>query len=186
MPNDKTPFNTVGNLAADPELRYTQSGTPVCNARLACTPTSYDKQSGQYKDEPTVYWPLTIWREAAEHASESFQKGSRVIVIGEVKNKPYTDRDGNQRDSFYVKVDEIGPSTRYGTTTFTKATRNNQGAAPRNQGGTPQGAPQGGGDPWASQGTPAPRPTNTQRQPQPAAAQDDPWGSAPADDDPWG
>ena len=144
---NETNVTVVGNLTADPELRFTQSGIAVCNFTVASTPRTWDKGSGQWKDGDTLFLPCSIWRDAAEHCAESLTKGTRVIVQGRLQQRSYDDREGNKRTSYEVAVDEVGPSLLRATAVVTRAT---SGAQPGRQPAArqPAGRPQAA-DPWA-------------------------------------
>ncbi|MDU5962640.1 MAG: single-stranded DNA-binding protein, partial [Dermabacter sp.] len=114
MAND-TVITVVGNLTADPELRFTNSGIPVASFTVASTPRTFDRQSGEWKDGEALFLRCSIWRDAAENVAESLTKGTRVIVQGRLQQRSYTDREGNNRTSIELQVDEIGPSLRYAT-----------------------------------------------------------------------
>jgi len=152
-----TTITVVGNLTADPELRFTPSGAAVANFTVASTPRIYDRQSGEWKDGEALFLRCNIWREAAENVAESLTRGSRVIVTGRLKQRSFETREGEKRTVVEVEVDEIGPSLRYATAKVNKASR----------GG-------GGGGGFGSSG--GSRTTASAS----AAASDDPWGSAPA------
>ena len=154
-----TTITVVGNLTADPELRFTPSGAAVANFTVASTPRIYDRQSGDWKDGEALFLRCNIWREAAENVAESLTRGSRVILTGRLKQRSFETKEGEKRNVMEVEVDEIGPSLRYATAKVNKANRGGGG------GGFGGGAPSGGGS--------APRGNA-------AAAQEDPWGSAPA------
>ena len=141
---NETNVTVVGNLTADPELRFAQSGIAVCNFTVASTPRTWDKGSGQWKDGDTLFLPCSIWRDAAEHCAESLTKGTRVIVQGRLQQRSYDDREGNKRTSYEVAVDEVGPSLRYATAVVTRATTGGGKPAPRQHAGRPQPT-----DPWA-------------------------------------
>jgi single-strand DNA-binding protein len=101
----------VGNLVADPDLRFTPSGVAVCKFRVLTTPRVKDGDS--WKDgEPSGY-NVTAWRELAEHAAESFTKGDRVIVFGELEIRQYDDKEGNRRTSVDLTADALGPELRF-------------------------------------------------------------------------
>lgn len=173
MAND-TPVTIIGNLTADPELRFTQSGIAVANFTIASTPRVFDKQANEWKDGEALFMRSTIWRDAAENVAESLEKGSRVIASGRLVQRAFTDREGNNRTAVELEVDEIGPSLKYATARPAKVDRRAQGGqgggfssgqggyapAPQNgpqgggQGGygAPQGRAQQGGDPWAGNG----------------------------------
>ncbi|MDT5147829.1 MAG: single-strand DNA-binding protein [Mycobacterium sp.] len=160
-----TTITVVGNLTADPELRFTPSGAAVANFTVASTPRIYDRQSGEWKDGEALFLRCNIWREAAENVAESLTRGSRVIVTGRLKQRSFETREGEKRTVFEVEVDEIGPSLRYATAKVNKASRSGGGGG---GGGFGSGGGGGGGGsrqaaPQASGGT-----------------GDDPWGSAPA------
>ncbi len=114
-------ITVVGNLTADPELRYTQNGLPVVNFTIASTPRVFDRASGEYKDGDPLFLRASCWREFAEHVAGSLVKGSRVIASGRLKQRTYQDREGTPRTAIELEVDEIGPSLRYATATVTRA-----------------------------------------------------------------
>lgn len=148
MAND-TVITVIGNLTADPELRFTQSGLAVASFTVASTPRTFDRQSGEWKDGEALFLRCSIWRDAAENVAESLEKGTRVVVQGRLKQRSYTDREGNNRTSIELDVDEIGPSLRYATAKPTKVQRGGGGGfggqRGGGQGGGFGGGPQGGG-----------------------------------------
>ena len=146
MAND-TVITVVGNLTADPELRFTNSGIPVASFTVASTPRTFDRQSGEWKDGEALFLRCSIWRDAAENVAESLAKGTRVIVQGRLQQRSYTDREGNNRTSIELQVDEIGPSLRYATA---KPTRTQRGGG--NFGGGFNGGNNGGGNYGGGQG----------------------------------
>ncbi|MEV5960571.1 single-stranded DNA-binding protein [Kribbella sp. NPDC051952] len=180
----ETVVTLVGNLVDDPELRFTPSGAAVANFRIASTPRTYDRQSGEWKDGESLFLSCSVWRQAAENVAESLQRGMRVIVQGRLKSRSYDDREGNKRTVFEIDVDEVGPSLRSATAKVTRAMRSgpggeggggNFGGGGGNQGGGGfGGGGQGGGapqqnDPWAT-----PQGGGGQAA---AAPQNDPWAS---------
>jgi single-strand DNA-binding protein len=160
-----TTITVVGNLTADPELRFTPSGAAVANFTVASTPRTFDRQSGEWKDGEALFLRCAIWREAAENVAESLTRGSRVIVTGRLKQRSFETREGEKRTVVEVEVDEIGPSLRYATAKVNKASRSGSGG-----GGGGFGAGGGSRQPAQAGGAAAGG----------AAAGDDPWGSAPA------
>ena len=110
-----TTITVVGNLTADPELRFTPSGAAVANFTVASTPRIYDRQTGEWKDGEALFLRCNIWREAAENVAESLTRGARVIVTGRLKQRSFETREGEKRTVVEVEVDEIGPSLRYAT-----------------------------------------------------------------------
>jgi len=119
----ETALTVVGNLVSDPELRFTQSGSAVCNFRVASTPRRFDKASEQWVDGETLFLSCTVWRQAAEHAAQSLQKGTRVVLAGSLRARSYETAEGERRTVFEVEVEEVGPSLRYATATVTRAAR---------------------------------------------------------------
>ncbi|MGQ7313394.1 single-stranded DNA-binding protein [Microbacterium arabinogalactanolyticum] len=117
----ETVITVVGNLTADPELRYTQNGLPVANFTVASTPRTLDRASGEWKDGDALFLRCSVWREFAEHVAGSLSKGMRVIAQGRLRQRSYQDRDGNNRTAIELEVDEIGPSLRYATAQVTRA-----------------------------------------------------------------
>ena len=116
-----TIITVIGNLTADPELRYTQGGKPVANGTIASTPRTFDRQANEWKDGEALFIRFSVWGDFAEHVSGSLAKGSRVIASGKLKQRAYKDRDGNDRTAIELEVDEIGPSLRYATAQVTRA-----------------------------------------------------------------
>jgi single-strand DNA-binding protein len=108
----------VGNLTADPELRYTPSGLQVANLRLAVTPRI--REGDQWRDGETSFHAVTVWRDQAEHAAETLTKGARVIVVGRPKQRSWTDQDGTTHQVTEVDAEEVGPSLRWATATLTR------------------------------------------------------------------
>ncbi|MBD9699406.1 single-stranded DNA-binding protein [Flavimobilis sp. GY10621] len=150
-----TVITVVGNLTADPELRFTPSGAAVANFTVASTPRTFDRQTNEWKDGDALFLRCSIWREAAENVAETLTKGMRVIVQGRLTQRSYETREGEKRTVVELQVDEIGPSLRYASAKVTRAQRSGGGG-----GGGFGGAPQGGGgggyqqqsDPWATSG----------------------------------
>jgi single-strand DNA-binding protein len=154
-----TILTVVGNLTADPELRFTPSGAAVANFTVASTPRTFDRQTNEWKDGEALFLRCNIWREAAENVTESLTRGSRVIVTGRLKQRSFETREGEKRTVVELEVDEIGPSLRYATAKVNKASRSGGGGGGFGGGG-------GGGSRPAAASSDAPK--------------DDPWGSAPA------
>ena len=144
----ETPITVVGNLTADPELRFTPSGAAVANFTVASTPRQFDRQTNEWKDQETLFLNCSVWRQAAENAAESLQRGMRVIVQGRLKARSYETREGEKRTVFEIDVEEVGPSLKMATAKVTKTTRSGSGS-----GGTGGGFSGGGDDPWASGGS---------------------------------
>jgi len=111
----------IGNLVDDPELRFTPSGVAMAKIRLAVNRRWRD-QAGEWQ-ENTSFFSGTIWREQAEQAAESLQKGARVIVTGRLEQRSWETEQGEKRSVVEVAVDEIGPSLRWATATVNRTQR---------------------------------------------------------------
>lgn len=109
----ETMIPLIGNLTADPELRFTPSGAAVCEFTVASTPRTFDKRSNEWVDGETLFLRCSVWREAAENCAESLRKGMRVIVYGKLKSRTFETKSGEKRTVTEVDVDEVGPSLRY-------------------------------------------------------------------------
>lgn len=169
----ETVITVVGNLTADPELRYTQNGVAVANLTIASTPRTFDRTTNDWKDGDALFLRASVWKEFAEQVAGSLTKGMRVIAQGRLRQRSYQDREGAQRTAIELEIDEIGPSLRYATAQVTRV-QNGQGGqrqggqqAPQQQqqqqpttqgygppqGGAPgYGPPQGGQQPPQQQG----------------------------------
>src|SRR5687767_12909818 len=149
----ETTITVVGNLTADPELRFTQSGAAVASFTVASTPRTFDRQSGEWKDGEALFLRCNVWRQVAENVAESLTRGSRVLVTGRLRQRSFETKEGEKRTVVELEVDEIGPSLRYATAKVNKVSRGDGGG----------GGFGGGGQQSHGGGAPA----------------DDPWGSAP-------
>lgn len=155
----------VGNLTADPELRYTANGLPVANFSIAQTERVWDRHAGAAKDGDSIFMRCSVWREFAEHVAQTVKKGNRVIAYGKLKQRSYQDREGNQRTAIELEVEAIGPDLRFATAVVTRAVANEHGTD------------------WAAVNQPA-----QQQQTQPAATTTDHgWGppGAYGEETPW-
>ncbi|WP_175934279.1 single-stranded DNA-binding protein [Corynebacterium sp. Marseille-P4321] len=192
MAQGDTPITVVGNLVADPELRFIPSGAAVANFRIASTPRSFNRETNQFEDGEALFLTCNCWRQMAENVAESLTKGMRVVVTGKLRQRSYQTKDGENRTVFEVEVDEVGPSLRYATASVNRNPREggygqgggnqgyqnqggfgggqgqNQNQGFQNQGGFgAQGQSQGQGQGQSQQGQQAQQPAN------------DPWNSAP-------
>jgi single-strand DNA-binding protein len=128
----------TGTLTADPELRFTQGGHAVVSFTVACNDRKFDRDSNKWIDGDATFVRCNLWRQAAENVAESLTRGNRVIVVGQLKQRKYTPKDGPERTVFELEVSEVGPSLRFATAKVNKADRNGGG----------QSAP--ASDPWGS------------------------------------
>jgi len=119
----ETVITLVGNLTADPELRFTQSGAAVASFTVASTPRTFDRQSGEWKDGEALFMRCNVWRQVAENVAESLTRGSRVLVSGRLRQRSFETKEGEKRTVVELEVDEIGPSLRYATAKINKVSR---------------------------------------------------------------
>jgi single-strand DNA-binding protein len=144
----ETIVTVVGNLVDDPELRFTPAGAAVAKFRVASTPRTFDKQTNEWKDGESLFLTCSVWRQAAENAAETLQRGMRVIVQGRLKQRSYDDREGVKRTVYELDVEEIGVSLRSATAKVTKTSGGGGGSGrPERQ---PSRQQQGSGDPWGA------------------------------------
>lgn len=154
----ETVITVVGNLTADPELRWTNNGVALASFSVASTPRVFDRKSNEWRDGDALFLRCTVWREVAENVANTLTKGTRVIVTGSLRQRNY-EVEGQRRTSYELDVDEIGPSLRYATAQVTRT-------QPRGGGG----GGFGGGAPQESvQSSPA----------------EQPWGRGPSSNDGW-
>ena len=148
-------ITVIGNLTADPELRFTPSGAAVANFTVASTPRIYDRNTSEWKDGDPLFMRCSIWREAAENVVESLTKGTRVIVTGRLVQRSYDTREGEKRTVVELQVDEVAPSLRYATAKITRAQRSSNGPQTNTGGNNPSittGRPTND-DVWSNQST---------------------------------
>ncbi|MCK2240002.1 MULTISPECIES: single-stranded DNA-binding protein [unclassified Crossiella] len=143
----ETTITVVGNLTADPELRFTKSGAAVTSFTIASTPRTFDRASGEWKDGDALFLRCSIWRQAAENLAESLHRGARVIAQGRLRQRSFETKEGDKRTVMELEVDEIGPSLRYATAQVKKASRNT-GSSGSSEGTSSAVAP--AEDPWSS------------------------------------
>jgi single-strand DNA-binding protein len=162
-----TQITIIGNLVDDPELRYTPTGQAVAKFRVASTPRFRDNSTGEWKDGDSLFLTCNVWRQAAENAAESLQRGMRVIVSGRLRQRSYETREGEKRTVYEVEADEVGPSLRNASAKVVKSNRSSGGfgntggpggpSGPSGPGGAGGAGGYGGGsggrtaeDPWAT------------------------------------
>ena len=152
-----TVITVIGNLTADPELRWTQSGAAVADFTVASTPRTYDRNAGEWRDGDTLFMRCSVWRDTAENVAESLRKGMRVIVQGRLTQRSYDTQQGERRTVVELQVDEVGPSLRRARAQVTRTAPSGGGGSQsdnrgQQQGGYPQAASQGGGYGGGQQG----------------------------------
>ncbi len=178
----ETPITLIGNLTADPDLRFTPSGAAVASFTVASTPRTFDRQANEWKDGEAMFLNCSVWRQAAENVAESLTKGMRVIVTGRLRSRSYETREGEKRTVFEVEVDEVGPSLRFATAKVSRGSSSSSGggagAAGGAGGGWSQGGSQGGSQAGWSQ--PAQGGYGDNR-----SGGTDPWAQAQSDEPPF-
>lgn len=129
-----TTITVIGNLTADPELRFVTSGAAVANFTVASTPRAFDRQANEWRDQEALFLRCAAWKQLGENVAESLTKGMQVIVQGRLKSRSYETKEGEKRTSMELEVDAIGPSLQFATATVNRGSRG--GGQPRgNQGG---------------------------------------------------
>lgn len=163
----ETQITIVGNLTADPELRFTPNGSAVVDFTVASTPRTFNRQTNQWEDGSALFMRCSAWNEFAENISETLRKGMRVIVQGNLVQRSYEDRNGQQRTVVELRVDEVGPSLRWARAQVARTERGGQsrGGYQGGYGDAPQGGSYGASN-QANYGAPA------------GGSTDDPWRSS--------
>jgi single-strand DNA-binding protein len=146
-----TIITVVGNLTADPELRFTPSGAAVASFTIASTPRTFDRNTNEWKDGEALFLRCSLWRQAAENAAESLTRGMRVIAQGRLQQRSYETREGEKRTVIELQVDEIGPSLKYASA---KVNRTQRGSTSGGFGSSGSSDAGGGSapadDPWGN------------------------------------
>jgi single-strand DNA-binding protein len=129
----------IGNLGADPEMRYTPNGRPVTQFNVAVNQSTKNQQSGEWV-EATDWFRVSVWGDRAERAAENLRKGNRVFVEGRFKTREFEGRDGQKRTSLEITADSL--------VNLEKRVREEgegQFAAPAASGAAAGSSPRGGG-----------------------------------------
>ena len=164
----ETVITVIGNLTADPELRWTQAGVPVADFTVASTPRTFDRNAGEWRDGDTLFMRCSVWREIAENVAESLRKGMRVIVQGRLTQRSYDTQQGERRTVVELQVDEVGPSLRRARAQVTRVQAQAASASSASASGSASVQDAGGWMPSAMLD----------------AQQHDPWGSQAAASEP--
>lgn len=141
----ETQITVVGNLVADPELRFTSTGQAVVTFRVASTPRYLDKQTNEWRDGESLFLSCNAWRQYAENISESLTKGMRVIVVGRLKQRTWETKEGEKRTVMEVEVDDVGPALRNATAKVSRLERSGGGWGGDRSPGRPEPS-----DPWST------------------------------------
>jgi single-strand DNA-binding protein len=143
-----TPVTLVGNLTADPELKFTQQGKALAKFTIV-TSERYKNADGNWEDKNTTFWNVVCWNGLAEHVADSLSKGDQAIVFGRAFQKSWEDeKTGEKRQRPEVEAKSVGAGLDRASAKITRFTKPASGSAPVSN------------DPWAS------------------AANDDPWAAA--------
>jgi single-strand DNA-binding protein len=138
----ETPLTVVGNLTADPELRFLPDGKAMARFSVASTPRRFDPGKGVYADGKPLFMRCTAFGPIAETLAESLTRGARVVVTGRLEQSQWQTDSGEKRSAIALLVDEIGPSLKWATAKVQKLSRSGGG-----DGFIPENAPDDG---WAS------------------------------------
>ncbi|WP_367273376.1 single-stranded DNA-binding protein [Galactobacter sp.] len=173
----KSHITVVGNLTADPELRFTPNGKAVANLNIAVNSKHLDRQTNEWVDDQATYWRSSIWNDYAEHVASSLTKGMQVIASGAVTSRTFQTKEGENRTVTELELTDIGPALRFQEAQVRKAAQQGNSGF----GGQPQqpSQPAAPADAWGQQAPQQPDPWNT---PQAAPAG---WGQAAQDSPPF-
>lgn len=138
--SNETNLTIRGRLTADPELRFTPSGSGVVNFTIAAQASKFDKDSNSWKDKPTKFWRCAAWNQGkltrAENVANMLKKGDSIIVYGELETREYTNKEGENKVAEEIRVDSIGKDlTFHGQAYATNAPANGQQQPAQAQGG---------------------------------------------------
>ncbi|MFD4477371.1 single-stranded DNA-binding protein [Streptomyces sp. NPDC058471] len=114
----ETPITVIGNLTADPEIKFTTGGAALAKFTIAATPRVFDREANQWKDGNATFFRCAAWRQLAENAAESLTKGARVVAHGRIRQHDWKTDAGENRSMLVLEVDEIGASVRFTTVTI--------------------------------------------------------------------
>jgi single-strand DNA-binding protein len=175
MAQGEYPITLIGNLTADPELRFIPSGDAVANFTVATNPRTFDKRSNEWVDGDPMFMRCNVWRRMAENVAESLTRGQRVIVYGRLRQRKFTPRDADREVTVTeCEVDGIGPDLAWAVTRSRK-----DGRGGGQGGGQRGGQGRDDGEQWASQRQQGGGQQRRQQPPRDEQRYDDPWGSAP-------
>ena len=139
-----TQITISGNTVAAADVRFTPAGKALASFTVAVNERRFDKQANEWVDGDTTFYPCSAWGQMGENCAETLvDKGMRVLVVGRIKSRKFTNREGVDVTRFEVEVDEVGPSLRYATAVVTRATGGGKPAPRQPAGRTPAA------DPWA-------------------------------------
>ncbi|MFJ4649792.1 single-stranded DNA-binding protein [Nocardia sp. NPDC088792] len=147
----ETTLTIIGNLTADPSIRFmNDTGDAVVNFTVASTPRVFDSKTKAWKDGTALFMRCTQWREAGQHVADSLAKGDRVVVVGKLQQREYTDREGVKRQIVELVAEEVGTSLKYAVAKPVRSKNRNSGGRPNPKAGNDSGASD---DPWGAPST---------------------------------
>jgi len=165
----ETIITLVGNLVADPDLRFTPANnTAVAKFKVASTSRTFDRQTQEWKEGDSLFITCSAWRGLAENVAESLTKGTRVVVTGRLRQRSFEGREGEKVTVLEMDVDEVGPSLRYATAKVTRASSSSSN---------------GGGGSW--QGGASSAPASDWSSAPASGTDNDPWANAQSDEPPF-
>ena len=136
------PLIIVGNLAKDPELKFTQSSKALAKLTVVTSKRKKNDQTGAWEDTDTTFWNVTVWDKTAEHVADSLQKGDPVIVYGTASERSWENDQGEKRSRIEINATNIGIDLRRWAVTPNRASVQSYSA-----GEAPASTP--ANDPWA-------------------------------------
>lgn len=120
-------ITVVGNLVAEPELKFLATGTAVANFTIAQTPRIFNREDNTWDDGETLFMRCSVFGQVAENLADSLDKGHHVVATGRLKQRSWENDEGEKRTIVEMTVDEVGASLRFATATVNKAERKNAG-----------------------------------------------------------
>jgi single-strand DNA-binding protein len=99
-------INVKGNLGSDPDLKFSKNNNAYCNFSLAYTPRK--QVNGEWQDGETMWFKVVAFGTKAEAIADTFKKGDTVVVVGEMAQSTYTDKEGNEKTSMEITAKEVG------------------------------------------------------------------------------
>ncbi len=137
----------IGNLGADPEMRYTPNGRPVTQFNVAVNQSTKNQQTGEWVEE-TDWFRVSVWGDRAERTAETLRKGNKVFVEGRFKTREFEGRDGKARTSLEITADSVvnleKRTREEGEGQFAAPAAAGAGAGTGSGSGGPSGPPRGG------------------------------------------
>lgn len=114
-------ISVPGGLTSAPELRYSQSGTPIASGSIASTERYLDRQTNEWKDGKKLYLRWSAFKELAENiAASQLDKGAQVTITGKLHTREYEDREGQKRSSTELEVTDFAVSLKKATAQVTR------------------------------------------------------------------